>query len=117
MTIDNPNYDVEPAAEELAATPADGQEESFADLLDTYDYDSPYRGQILEGVILKVESDEILVDVGLKRDAVVTRKDLSLLDDRMRARLVTGAQIMTYVLQPRNQDGELIVSINKALEL
>lgn len=90
---------------------------SFEELLNAYDYDMPYRGQILEGTILKVESDEILIDVGLKQDAVVTRKDLSLLDEKLKKRLVTGARVMTYVLQPRNQDGELIVSINKALEL
>jgi small subunit ribosomal protein S1 len=35
----------------------------------------------------------------------------------LKERLVVGGEVMTYVLQPRNQDGELIVSINKALEL
>ena len=101
--------------EEVSA--ASNAEPSFAELLESYGYDSPHRGQILEGVILKVETDEILIDVGLKRDAIVTRKDLSFLDDSLKVRLVAGAKVMTYVLQPRNQDGELIVSINKALEL
>ena len=89
----------------------------FAQMLDHYMYDEPYRGQILQGTVLNVEKDEVLIDVGLKRDAVVTRKDLSFLDDKLIARIIPGAEILTYVLQPRNNDGELIVSINKALEL
>lgn len=92
-------------------------EDDFAALLDEYDYDMPHRGQILEGIVLEASSDEILLDVGQKRDAIVTRKDLSLLDDKLRESIVPGKLVMTYVLQPRNYDGDLIVSINKALEL
>lgn len=92
-------------------------EDDFAALLDEYDYDMPHRGQILEGIVLEASSDEILLDVGQKRDAIVTRKDLSLLDDKLRESIVPGKLVMTYVLQPRNHDGDLIVSINKALEL
>jgi small subunit ribosomal protein S1 len=94
-----------------------GEDASFADMLDDYVYDMPYRGQILEGVVLEADKDEVLVDVGLKRDAIVTRKDLGLLDDKLRESIVPGKEVVTYVLQPRNDDGDLIVSINKALEL
>ncbi|TVR24891.1 MAG: S1 RNA-binding domain-containing protein [Anaerolineaceae bacterium] len=89
----------------------------FAQLLDEYDFEQPYRGQILEGVILEVNGDEVLVDVGLKRDAIVPRKDLSMLTEAMRQKLEAGARVMAYVLQPSNADGDLIVSINKAMEL
>lgn len=89
----------------------------FAQLLDEYDFEQPYRGQILEGVILEVNGDEVLVDVGLKRDAIVPRKDLSMLTEAMRQKLEQGARVMAYVLQPSNADGDLIVSINKAMEL
>lgn len=90
---------------------------TFAEMIAAYDYDEPQRGQILKGIVLEVGSDEILVDVGLKRDAIVTRKDLNFLDDELKERIQPGMDILTYVLQPRNDDGELIVSINKALEL
>lgn len=92
-------------------------ENEFAALLEEYDFEEPYRGQILEGMVLEVNNDEIIIDVGLKQDAIVTRKDLSLLDDAQRAKIQTGQNILAYVLQPRNSDGELIVSINKAMEL
>lgn len=90
---------------------------SFAELLETYNYEEPERGQILDGVILEKRRDEIILDVGLKRDAVVTRKDLSRLSPEFIEQLATGQEVKTYVLQPYNVEGDLIVSINKALEL
>lgn len=90
---------------------------SFEDLLDSYMYESPTRGQILEGIILEAKQDQIILDVGLKRDAVVTRKDLERLSEEVIAKLQPGKEVQTYVLQPYNGEGELIVSINKALEL
>ena len=88
----------------------------FADLLDSYDYQKPHRGQIIEGIILEASDDEVVLDVGLKRDAFVTSKDLDRLDDAILDNLEPGAETTVYVLQPRNADGNLIVSINKALE-
>lgn len=92
------------------------EEMSFAELLDMYDYTNPHRGQILEGEILDVGENEVLVDVGLKRDAFVPRKDLDRLSDETKDSLAVGQHVMVYVLQPMNSDGELIVSINKALQ-
>lgn len=93
------------------------QDSSFSDLLDEYLYESPERGQILKATVIDVDTNEILLDVGLKRDAVVTRKDLNYLDQSVIDTLVPGKETLAYVLQPYNGDGELIVSINKALEL
>lgn len=90
---------------------------SFAELLDSYLFAMPERGQILDGVILEAKRDEIILDVGLKRDAIVTRKDLDRLSDEVIAELIPGREVQTYVLQGYNGDGDLIVSINKALEL
>lgn len=91
--------------------------ESFADLLNTYVYEEPHRGQILYGTILEKNRDEIILDVGLKRDAIVTRKDIQRLSEELLNSLEEGQEVATYVLQPHNDDGDLIVSINKALEL
>lgn len=93
------------------------EELSFAELLDSYMYEVPQRGQILEGIILEAKHDQIILDVGLKRDAVVTRKDLERLSEDVIAALQPGKEVQTYVLQPFNGEGDLIVSINKAMEL
>ncbi len=90
---------------------------SFTDMLDNYIYEMPERGQILEAVVIEADANEILLDVGLKRDAVVTRRDLSYLNEDVIRELVPGKHTLAYVLQPFNNTGELVVSINKALEL
>lgn len=90
---------------------------AFVDLLDEYAYQMPERGQILEATVLDVDANEVLLDVGLKRDAIVTRKDLVHLDDAVLEKLAPGKQTLVYVLQPFSHSGQLIVSINKALEL
>jgi len=89
---------------------------NFEEMLAQFDYAEPERGQILKGRILEIARDEIILDVGLKRDAVVGRKDLVRLDDELLNELETGMEISTYVLQPYNEEGDLVVSINKALQ-
>lgn len=93
------------------------QDISFGDMLDNYLYEMPERGQILEATVIEADENEILLDVGLKRDAVVTRKDLSYLDQSVIDTLVPGKKTLAYVLQPYSNDEQLVVSINKALEL
>lgn len=94
------------------------QDEGFnwTEHLDSYSYDRPERGQILEGIILTVEEDEVLVDVGLKRDAVVPRRDLERLPDKVRRDLKAGMTVSVVVMHPWDDREELIVSINKGLE-
>jgi small subunit ribosomal protein S1 len=93
------------------------QDISFGDMLDNYLYKMPERGQILEATVIEADENEILLDVGLKRDAVVTRKDLSYLNQDVIDSLVPGKKTLAYVLQPYSNDEQLVVSINKALEL
>lgn len=74
---------------------ASNDELSFAELLDSYIYDAPQRGQILGGVILEMKRDEIIIDVGLKRDAIVNRRDLDRLSAEVLSELKLGKEIQT----------------------
>lgn len=88
----------------------------FAEMLETYMYDEPRRGQILTGTVLEVRRDEIILDVGLKRDAIVGRRDLVRLPDDYLEQIEKGQEVQAVVLVPYDAEGELVVSINKALE-
>lgn len=92
------------------------EEPDFADLLEDYGYETPQRGQVLEGEILEVTENEVIVDVGMKRDAFVPHEDLERLSTETLESLKPGALVMVYVLRPADQEGNLIVSINKALQ-
>jgi small subunit ribosomal protein S1 len=89
----------------------------FAQMLEAYGYREPSRGQILAATVIAARRDEIIVDVGLKRDAIVTRRDLDRLDRTYVESIKAGDSVQVYVLQTDNEEGDLIVSLNKALEL
>lgn len=87
----------------------------FEQALETYDYERPRRGQLIEGMIIRLEDNAIIVDIGLKRDAVVPEKDLALLDQEMIKHLSVGDPINVIVTQLPGGDREMQVSISQAL--
>lgn len=86
------------------------------EMLESYLYEPPRHGQILKGTIEEMRDDAIIVDIGGKQSAFVARGDLERLSDEMLGKLETGAELNVYVLKP-GSDGEVLVSINKALTL
>lgn len=109
---------------EVQATTVDATEDgrnldalSFEELLEVFDYDQPRRGETLKGLILEVNDEQVILDVGTKRDAIVPRRDLERLDQSTLDKLVPGTELLVYVLKPNTSDGELLVSINKALTM
>ena len=71
------------------------------------------RGLLLTGTILHIDSQGAIVDVNLKRDGVVPRSDLERLDEQG-ANLKPGDQVSAIVVQPEDQDGNLVLSIYQA---
>lgn len=84
-------------------------------LLDEYDYAPPQRGEFLEGEIIHIDEDSILIDVGTKRDAVVPRKDLNRLTEEDLASIMTGDVRSVRVLRSPVGSGDLLVSLSKGL--
>ncbi len=79
-----------------------------------YDYQRPRRGEIRDGVILRKGADQIIVDIGAKREGIVPERDLEKLGPEAVAELEAGDEVPVYVLKPENDDGDVIVSINLA---
>jgi small subunit ribosomal protein S1 len=91
--------------------------ESFEDLLEaSFDYEPPRRGEIRSATILQIEPNEIIVDMGAKQDGIVMAQDLERLDEDFRKSLKVGQEVPVYVLNPRDSDANLIVSINMGLQ-
>ncbi len=85
-------------------------------LLEQGGYDLPQRGDIREGTVIAVNPQEIIIDLGLKREGIVPANDLSRLDPEMIAEIQEGAVLPVYILQPSDRDGNLIVSLSRALQ-
>lgn len=92
-----------------------GQE--FRELLESsFNYQPPQRGEIRTAIILQIDPREIIVDLGVKRDGIVPIADLERLPTDFRKNLQVGAEVPVYVMNPRDQDENLIVSINMGMQ-
>lgn len=89
---------------------------TFEELLEDYDYHRPRRGQYREGTIVRIEGEQIIVDLGLKREGIVPPQDVKRLDEELIEGLQVGDEIPVYILRPWDARGHLLVSINKGLE-
>jgi small subunit ribosomal protein S1 len=85
-------------------------------LLDQGGYDMPQRGDIREGTILSINPQEIVIDLGLKREAIVPANDLTRIDKATLAEIQEGTTWPVYILQPSDREGNLIVSLSRALQ-
>ena len=94
-------------------------DENFEEMLASsfdFSYTPPRRGEIREATILQIDEREIIVDLGAKQDGIVPSQDLDRMDDAFRESLATGASVPVYVVNPRDQNENLIVSINMGLQ-
>lgn len=89
---------------------------TFEELLEQYSYQRPRRGQILEGEIEAIREDAIILDVGLKRDAIVSNREVKEMDAENFSSLAVGDVIPIQVTSTPIGDQDLIVSIENAQE-
>lgn len=74
------------------------------------------RGQIYHGVIARTTPTVVYVDLGDGDEGVVPGRELELMTRKMLESLTAGAEVDVYVVNPRNHRGEIVLSINHALE-
>jgi len=63
------------------------------------------HGDIIDGVVVRVDPDEVLVDVGSKSEGVIAARELGTHGDPDMVELHAGDQIKVFVLQPENAPG------------
>jgi small subunit ribosomal protein S1 len=80
------------------------------------DFDIPERGDLREGVIVEIRSNELLVNIGGKRDGIVPQSDLSKLDDEVVKGLHEGQTIDVVISRQPEDDGFYQLSMADALQ-
>lgn len=92
----------------------EAEEEAFLAAIDatiTYFND----GDLVEGTVVGVDSDQVLVDIGYKTDGVILSSELSGEDDADARDVVKiGDHIEAYVLVKEDRTGRLILSRKRA---
>src|SRR3712207_292271 len=71
-------------------------------------------GDTLDGIIMHVDRDEILVDIGSKSEGVIPSKEMSSLLPEEREQLRVGDEILVFVVQPEDKEGRAVLSLDKA---
>lgn len=92
------------------------QPSNFVALLDDYTYQRPKRGQIIEGIVLRIDHDALFVDVGAKRDAIVPHTELDEMEGDLLTTLSAGDIVPVFVTRTPVGDEELVVSLEKGLQ-
>jgi small subunit ribosomal protein S1 len=72
-------------------------------------------GDIVEGTVVKIDRDEVLLDIGYKSEGVIPAKELSIRHDIDPNEVVhVGDKIEALVLQKEDKEGRLILSKKRA---
>src|SRR3546814_10503082 len=82
-----------------------------ADFLAAIDQTIKYfnDGDIVEGTIVKVDRDEVLLDIGYKTEGVIPSRELSIKHDVDPSEVVNvGDKVEALVLQKEDKEGRLI---------
>src|SRR5450759_1494022 len=110
MTITTPSKSTAP---QVAITDIGSEEDSLAAVDATIKYFND--GDIVEGTVVKVDRDEVLLDIGYKTEGVIPSRELSIKHDVDPDDVVkVGDAIEALVLQKEDKEGRLILSKKRA---
>ena len=72
-------------------------------------------GDIVEGSVVKIDKDEVLLDIGFKSEGVIPSRELSIRNDVDPEEIVSlGDRIEALVLQKEDKEGRLVLSKKRA---
>ena len=115
---DDEAADAPPAAEEedevpvvMPARPAGPEPTTMEELLaeQNADIKSFKHGDVVEGTVVRIDKDEILVDIGAKSEGVVSNRELFGRHAESAPQLAIGDVVLVYVLQPESPEGHVVL--------
>jgi small subunit ribosomal protein S1 len=87
---------------------------SFADAIDGT-LVTVEDGQLVNGTVVKIDRDEVLLDIGYKSEGVILARELSIRNDVNPSEVVKlGEQIEALVLSKEDKEGRLLLSKKRA---
>jgi small subunit ribosomal protein S1 len=96
--------------------PAGPEPTTMEELLAEQDSDirSFKHGDVVEGTVVRIDKDEILVDIGAKSEGVVSNRELYGRNAETQPQLTIGDVVLVYVLQPESPEGHAVLSLRRA---
>ena len=89
--------------------------QDMGELLEQMDAIKPLRrGDVVEGVVMRADSDGILVNIGHKAEAVVPAGEMRTLSEEERKQINVGDNIVTLVVKGETAEQAAILSVDRA---
>jgi small subunit ribosomal protein S1 len=90
--------------------------EDMEQLLESMETLKPLRrGDVVEGVVMRVDAEGIVVHIGHKAEGIVPPREMRTLDEQEVAAINEGDGIVTFVVRPESADDAAILSVDKAV--
>ena len=78
------------------------------------DYRTLRRGDVVEGTVMEIDRDGVLVDIGSKSEGIIPHSEMHSLGAAGASRLHKGESVIVYVLQPETPEGQVLLSLDRA---
>ena len=109
------NLDENSNSSNVVEIPDDAKPEDFPDLLEktivTFN-----TGDVIEGTVVRIDRNEIFVDVGYKSEGVIPSRELTVRKSINPNEIVKeGEKIKALVLDKEDDEGRLLLSVKRAL--
>jgi small subunit ribosomal protein S1 len=102
------------APKDIGDIPEDLSAEDFAAVIERTVFEFK-EGDIVAGKVVRIDPDEVLVDIGFKSEGVIPSKELSIRNSANPEDVVTvGEDVEALVLQMEDENGRLVLSKKRA---
>ncbi len=78
------------------------------------DFKTLRRGEVIEGTIMGIQRDGVIVDLGAKSEGVIPSHEMHSLGADPLTKVEVGEKILVYVMQPEADQGQVILSVDRA---
>jgi small subunit ribosomal protein S1 len=94
----------------------DERVESMEDLLEeeSRNFRDLRRGDVVEGTVISVGRDGVLVDVGSKSEGIIPLNEMHSLGADPLSKVRSGDKVIASVMQPETPEGQVLLSLDRA---
>jgi small subunit ribosomal protein S1 len=79
-----------------------------------HDFKTLRHGDIIEGTVMCIDREEVLVDIGSKSEGIVPSREMQSLSAEDVSAMKIGDGVLVFVVQPEDQEGHTILSLDRA---
>ena len=78
------------------------------------DFKTLRRGEVVEGTVMAVQRDGVLVDLGSKSEGIIPPHEMHSLGADPLSKVAVGDKVLVYVMQPEADQGQILLSVDRA---